>query len=160
MREETQIVKTQKTVYIALDGKAFDTAEECLEYEKVLAKNDELETKRKALEINFWEFPTTILTNFDVRGESEVKWYAVKDQDDLDIITEAYKRCDQKDIERYGPYTGSLEPIEFPTKVCVYDVYPEYSDFVVFYTLDDVISDAKSRLKSFELEKEAGFPKK
>ena len=87
-------------------------------------------------EINFWEFPTTILTNFDVRGESEVKWYAIKDQNDLDVITESYERCDHKDVERYCPYTGKLNPIEFPTKVCVYDVIPEFSERVFLKSKD------------------------
>lgn len=139
MRKTKRPVTVYEDVFVACDGKQFDSEKECLEYEEDFCKRSKtLKEKEVALKLSDFEWPITFIWEY-LEDESNLTWYSLKNEEDLKILTEYLKVVEEVDIE--------VDPeIAFPCKVCVLIPYPGYSDLAYCVTLDDAIASAKRHL--------------
>lgn len=134
-RTEERIVTSTRTIYIADDGKEFDSKTICEEYEREV-KEEAAEKIIEKLRIN--ELNGLLpLTNNDEWRDCDVSWFKLNDDSDFGMIYNYY------DLRKATEYF--YEPKSYPNIMCVV----EYDCYADIYYIDDIIETTKDFYKDF-----------
>lgn len=129
-RKEEHVIVNERTVYIADDGKEFNSEEECILHETGYEK-DYLESKFEAMKIK--EFDGIAPLNVDSDWpERDFWWFNLKNKDDYDLIVNYYKTT-RLEVD------WMREPSTYPALVCMMESY-DYVDTMYF---DSIIKKTK-----------------
>lgn len=128
-KKTMKYVETEVDVFVANDGKQFETEQECLDYE---AQLEEREKRRAQLLIPELDDLLPLSNDLDNGYDHTYQWYRVNSKDDFELLNENY---------RYA----LVEPEVYPDIICV----QEYADDYVTYLLTDLISDINKFLNHF-----------
>ena len=113
-----QLVEVEREVYVTDDGKEFKTERECINYEKNLLKEREIEAAEKLRIPDLDEF-LPLDTDGLVNDNNTFRWYKVRSEEEFNILNAAYEEaltkpdnypeiiCGQND----GKYRRILEEI-------------------------------------------------
>lgn len=137
VRKEVVMVKQSITVYVAEDGREFDTKEECELHEKRM-KREALVEKAKKFCVQGLK-NVMPLVNQQTSEESVYDWFHVKDREMFLFLKELF-RLD-------GEYNGN-----YPALLCVEFVDEEYGTDAYLYTMEDCINSTKDFWKKFGVE--------
>ena len=133
-----RVITETREVYIANDGKEFETRSLCEDYERDL-RTAELEKKIAKLKIDKLD-GVLPLTDSDDWRDIDIFWYNVKDGEDYDMIFDYFDSCSCVDCFR--------EPKFYPTVMCVVD----HDDFADVYYMDEIIDQTKWFFDLFNMD--------
>ena len=147
MRTEIKKEQVEREVYVTDDGKEFKTEKECINYEKNLLKEREIEAAEKLRIPDLDEF-LPLDTDGLVNDNNTFRWYKVKNKEDFDILNTAYKEA-------------LTRPDNYPEIICVETVgYIPHMDDAYNYHTSRMMEDTKNFWKklgykvTFEKERE------
>lgn len=137
-RTEQRVVTDTRTIYIADDGKEFESKTMCEEHERAL-KVAEYEKLISGLQIDDLNGVLPI-TNSDEWRDCDAQWYNVKDKNDYNTIYEYYELCSNIDY--------FYEPKSYPAIMGVLD----YDDYADVYYIDNIIEQVKLFFNEFYMD--------
>ena len=135
-RTEQRVVTETYNIYIADDGKEFDTKKQCEMYEK-----EQLFLKKeKSVNMLKLSYDLLPLTLYDDWRECDVDWYRIENETQYNTLKEYYE------LKGSGTEYFSA-PESYPATICVTD-YEEYAET---YYLDTLIEVTKKYFSTFGL---------
>lgn len=147
---KTRTVEEDYEVFVAEDGVVFDTAKECVDYEKKRKRWIFIEEAEK-LRIGKLDGIMPV-TDIEHREDNKYSWYTIRNKDDLDLIAKA---CGYHNFDEASPME-----INCPEILCVetLDYAEEYEGEIYCYTLSSIMENIKEFMEEFgykvEFEKE------
>ena len=129
----SRIVEEKYDVFVAEDGTTFDTARECVNYEKKRKQQSFIEEAEK-LRIEKLDGVIPV-TDIEHREDNKYFWYTVRNKDDLDLIAKA---CGYHNFDEASPME-----INCPEILCVetLDYAEEYEGEIYCYTLSSIMGN-------------------
>lgn len=152
MKKETKsrMIEEKYEVFVAEDGTTFDTASECVNYEK---KRKQWKFIEEAEKLRIEKLNNVMpVTDIEHREDNKYSWYTIRNKGDLDLIAKA---CGYHNFDEASPIE-----INCPEILCVetLDYAEEYEGEIYCYTLSSIMENIKEFMEEFgykvEFEKE------
>lgn len=125
-----QLVEVEREVYVTDDGKEFKTERECINYEKNLLKEREIEAAEKLRIPDLDEF-LPLDTDGLVNDNNTFRWYKVRSEEEFNILNAAYEEALTK-------------PDNYPEIICVETVgFEPYMDDAYDYHMGRMMKNTK-----------------
>lgn len=143
MKKETKsrMIEEKYEVFVAEDGTTFDTARECVNYEKKRKQRKFIEEAEK---LRIEKLDNVIpVTDIEHQEDNNYSWYAVQNKDDLDLIAKA---CGYHNIN-----DASIIEFNCPEILCIetLDYAEEYEGEIYCYTLSNIMENIKEFMENF-----------
>lgn len=144
MTTKTITEEKVKTIYVASDGKEFDSELRCKRYEREINLSQLGNDILHLTIMREWYgdlYPLSYNTNFD---DAYCNWYKLNNADDFDMIARYYSMFDS--------FFGNPrfdKPTSYPCIVCVAESREDKYRWAFATTLDNIIQDTKQFFKKF-----------
>lgn len=125
-----QLVEAEREVYIADDGKKFETERECIFYETNLEKERKIKAAEK-LRLHNYDDVLPLSTDGCVNENNIFRWYKVKNEKDFNVLNAACKEA-------------LTRPEKYPEIICVETTgYEPYMDDSYDWHMSKMMEDTK-----------------
>ena len=147
MRVEKRKVVIEKEIFIAEDGKEFDSKYDCDDYEyelKMLRLEKSVDEKLRLYNV---ESNWVSIANPDKRVSKDYRWFKIENREDLELFCKGYKQ-----YHRGLADPGYVEAfLVYPDFICLVD-YPEGPDDPMWFSLSEMVGRSNSFLNQFGME--------
>ena len=146
----TETVEVLRPKYIAEDGSEFDSENECLTYERDLARGS-FGKRRDGLEYEDADLYAPPCCAWDWDDDcSEVRWFHAETKQDFESIVKAYELIDEKRVVASSGDDVDKDDFDYPLTFCVFVWDVNNSESVTIYTLEEAVDSARDNLRTFE----------
>lgn len=145
---QEKIVKVDKTIYIAIDGKEFDNKWGCDNYEyelDLIKKEKEASCLECKMDIDYPSIASP-------QSKCMYKWFKIKNRKDLELFCKSY--------EDYNLKLRDIDSVEksliYPDYICFID-YPQGPESPDWFILSNILSQLNTFMRQFNFDEEGNL---